>query len=291
MNVCSTVGVPLRLDRCERRRLWTMFAEQRQAFNFGVAATLEVLERDGKTGSRFDVWKTLATARHSEAMASGVPVMCQRAGVAAGRTAVKLWQDTIKTNMAKVGFWAARRDLCRTRTADTEQLADLIDKHGPAPEDLVVVELMDRLRVRIADAEDVAAAVKVTYRKADPVKERRYRDTKLAAASRRCSRHLASGTRKLFRSRKDLERNPRHLPELTYQQGAILGAGGVVRLPGKMMLRLLDPGWELPEGTRWGGAVQIVDTTTRVTRTTAPRRSSRLVRRRCRQRPRARSLR
>ena len=34
------------------------------------------------------------------------------------------------------------------------------------------------------------------------------------------------------------------------------------------MLRLMDPGWVLPEGTRWSGAVQIVDTTTRVTRTT-----------------------
>ena len=83
-----------------------MFAEQRQAFNFGVAQTLEVLGRDGKAGSRFDVWKTLTTARHSGVVASGVPLLCQRAGVAAGRTAVKLWQDTIKTNMHKVGFWA-----------------------------------------------------------------------------------------------------------------------------------------------------------------------------------------
>ena len=267
MSVYSAVVVPLRLDRGERRRLWTMVGEQRQAFNFGVVATLEVLERDGKTGSRFGVWKTLTKARHSGAVAAEVPLMCQRAGVAAGRDAVKLWQDTIKSNMGKVGFWAARRDLCRTRTTDTEQLAELIDRHGAAPQDLVVVELMDRLRVRIADAKDVAAAVKVTHRKADPVKERRYCDTKLAAASWRCSTHLASGTRKLFRSRKDLERNPQHLPALTYQEGAILGAG-VVRLPGGMMLRLMDPGWELPEGTRWSGAVQIVDTTGRVTRTT-----------------------
>ena len=177
---------------------------------FGVVSTLEALERDGKTGSRFDVWKTLTTARHSGAVAAEVPLKCQRAGVAAGRDAVKLWHDTIKTNIGKVGFWAARRDLCRTRAADTAQLAELIDRHGPMPQDLVVVELMDRLRVRIADAKDVAAAVKVTHRKADPVKERRYCDTKLAAASRRCSTHLASGTRKFFRSRKDLERNPRH---------------------------------------------------------------------------------
>ena len=55
VSVCSAVVVPLRLNRRERRRLWTTFAEQRQAFNFGVAATLAVLERDGKTGSRFDV--------------------------------------------------------------------------------------------------------------------------------------------------------------------------------------------------------------------------------------------
>ena len=270
MSVYSAVVVPLRLNRRERRRLWTTFAEQRQAFNFGVAATLEVLERDGKAGSRFDVWKTLTKARHTGVVAAEVPLMCQRAGVSAGRAAVKLWHDTIESNMGKVGFWAARRDLCRTRTADTEQLATLIAEHGRMPQDLVVVELMDRLRVRIADAENVAAAVKVAYRKADPVKERRHCDKKLAVAARRCSRHLASGTRKLFRSRKDLERNPRRLPALTYQQGAILGAGGVVRLPGKMMLRLMDPNWVLPEGTRWSGAVQIVDTTTRVTRTTKP---------------------
>ena len=50
MNVCSMVVVPLRLDHGERRRLWTMFAEQRQAFNFEVVATLETLERDDKTG-------------------------------------------------------------------------------------------------------------------------------------------------------------------------------------------------------------------------------------------------
>ena len=78
MSVCSTVVVPLRLDRGERRRLWTMVGEQRQAFNFGVVATLEVLERDGKTGSRFDAWKTLTTARHSGAVAAEVPLMCQR---------------------------------------------------------------------------------------------------------------------------------------------------------------------------------------------------------------------
>ena len=84
MSVCSTVVVPLRLDRGERRRLWTMSGEQRQAFNFGVVATLEVLERDGKTGSRFGVWKTLTKARHSGAVAAEVPLMCQRAGGGCG---------------------------------------------------------------------------------------------------------------------------------------------------------------------------------------------------------------
>ena len=41
-----------------------------------------------------------------------------------------------------------------------------------------------------------------------------------------------------------------------------------MRLPGKVTLRLLDPNWTLPERTRWTGAVQIVDITTRVTGTT-----------------------
>ena len=94
------------------------------------------------------------------------------------------------------------------------------------PQDLVVVEKMDRLRVRIADAEDVAAAVKVAYRKADPVKERRYCDKKLAVAARRCSRHLASGTRRLFRSRKDLERNPQRPAGVDVSTGRGPGCGG-----------------------------------------------------------------
>ena len=190
--------VPLRLTRCERRRLWTMFGEQRQAFNFGVAATLQALERDGQAGSRFDVWRTLTTARHSGVVAAGVPLMCQRAGVAAGRAAVKLWQDAIETNMGKAAFWAARRDLCRTRTTDTAQLAALIDKHGRMFEDSVVVELMDRLRVRIADAEDAAA--KVTHRTAGVLRGGRHRQRR-------------AGQRARFRRRRqrDGHRHQRHL--------------------------------------------------------------------------------
>ena len=90
MTVCTTVTVPLRLKRSERRQLWTMAAEQRQAYNFGVAATLAALERDGKTGSRFDVWRTLTGARRSGLVASDVPVACQRAGTAAGRAAAHI---------------------------------------------------------------------------------------------------------------------------------------------------------------------------------------------------------
>ena len=225
MTVCTTVAVPLRLKRSERRHLSTMIAEQRQAYNFGVAATLTALERDHKTGSRFDVWRTLTEARHSGLVASDVPVACQRAGTSAGRDAVKLWQETTKTNMNKVAYWAARRDLCRTRNADTAQLAELTAKHGPIPQDAAVVELMDRLRVRIADAKGAAAAAGVKHRKADPVEEQKHCDTKLSAASRRCSTHLALGTRRLFRTRKAIERDQRRLPALTYHQGAVLGAG------------------------------------------------------------------
>ena len=46
VSVYSAVVVPLRLNRCERRRLWTMFAEQRQAFNLGVVATLDAPNGD-----------------------------------------------------------------------------------------------------------------------------------------------------------------------------------------------------------------------------------------------------
>ena len=119
-----------------------------------------------------------------------------------GRDAVKLWQETTKTNMNKVAYWAARRDLCRTRNADTAQLAELADKHGAVPQDVAVVELMDRLRVRIADAKEAATAAGVKYRKTDPVEEQKRCDTKLSAAaaargiSRRgradCSEHAKS---------------------------------------------------------------------------------------------------
>ena len=70
MAVCSTVVAPLRSNRSDRRRLWAMCVEQRQTFNFGAAATFHVLERAGKAGSRFDVWKTLTKARHDEMVAS-----------------------------------------------------------------------------------------------------------------------------------------------------------------------------------------------------------------------------
>ena len=267
MTVCTAETVPLRLKRSERRHLSNMIAEQRQAYNFGVAATLAALERNHRTGSRFDVWKTLTEARRSGLVASDVTVACQRAGTAAGHDTVKSWQETTTKNMNKVAYWAARRDLCRTRTVDTAQLAELTDKHGAVAQDVAAVELMDRLRVRIADAEDAAAAAGVLDRKTDPAAEQKYCDTKLSTAARRCSEHLASGTRKLFRSRKELEHDPRRLPALTYHEGAILGAG-IVRLPGKVTLRLLDPNWALPQQTRWTGAVQIVDIATRVTAAT-----------------------
>ena len=164
MTVCTTETVPLRLKRSERRHLSTMIAEQRQAYNFGVAAPLAALERNHRTGSRFDVWRTLTEARNSGLVASDVTVACQRAGTAAGHDAVKSWQETTTKNMNKVAYWAARRDLCRTRTVGTTQLAELTDKHGAVPQDVATVELMDRLRVRIADAKEAAAAARPASR-------------------------------------------------------------------------------------------------------------------------------
>ena len=215
------------------------------------------------------MWKTLTAARSQGVLPSEVSVLCQRAGAAAGRTAVKLWSDTVRANCGRVGYWAARRDLCRARIHDAERLTALVAEHGLLPADAWAVELMDRLRVRVADAAEVAAAAKVASRKTDPVEEIRYCEAKLAAAARRFSSHLRLGTRRLFRSRKDLGRTPDNLPALTYLEGAALGEG-VVRLPGGMMLRLADPAWAPPEGARWTGGVQIVDVTARVTRATKP---------------------
>ena len=95
-------------------------------------------------------------------------------------------------------------------------------------------------------------------------------------AVRRLERHIAAGTKRLYRARKHIERTDG--PALTLLKGARLVEGAVV-LPaarGETSLRLplAGPSFEIPDGWEWTGAVQIVDITDRkgrVTRRTRPR--------------------
>ena len=71
-----------------------MVGEQRQAFNFkGGQQSLGALERDAKTGSRFDVWKNVAPtscAMSGAAIAAEVPTaMSSTRGGGRGSTFVR----------------------------------------------------------------------------------------------------------------------------------------------------------------------------------------------------------
>ena len=98
---------------------------------------------------------------------------------------------------------------------------------------------------------------------------------KAARAVRRLERHLVAGTKRLYRSRKHIERTGG--PALVYLAGARLEEDAVV-LPaarGRPPLRLtLAESFTPPDGSTWTGAVHLVDITDRkgrVTRRTRPR--------------------
>ena len=96
-----------------------------------------------------------------------------------------------------------------------------------------------------------------------------------ARTERRLERHIAAGTKRLYRSRKRISR--RAGPALIVLDGARLEVGAIV-LPAArgetpLRLSLADPSFELPGGWEWTGSVQVVDITDRkgrVTRRTRP---------------------
>ena len=92
---------------------------------------------------------------------------------------------------------------------------------------------------------------------------------KLSAAEQRRRKHLDRGSGRLFRSRKQFEREPSSGAALVFHERALLRSGAVV-LPGGVSLGLADPSWQPEDGWELTGAVQIVDTTPRATRTTRP---------------------
>ena len=92
---------------------------------------------------------------------------------------------------------------------------------------------------------------------------------KLSAAGQRRREHVDRGSGRLFRSRKQFEREPSNGAALVFHDRALLRSGAVV-LPGGALLGLADPGWQPEGGWELTGAVQIVDTTPRVTSATRP---------------------
>ena len=96
-----------------------------------------------------------------------------------------------------------------------------------------------------------------------------------ARTERRLERHIAAGTKRLYRSRKRISR--RAGPALIVLDGARLEVGAIVlpaaRGEAPLRLSLADPSFELPGGWEWTGSVQVVDITDRkgrVTRRTRP---------------------
>ena len=95
-----------------------------------------------------------------------------------------------------------------------------------------------------------------------------------ARAERRLERHIAAGTKRLYRSLKRISR--RAGPALIVLDGARLEVGAIVlpaaRGEAPLRLSLADPSLD-PDGWEWTGSVQIVDITNlkgRVTRRTRP---------------------
>ena len=96
-----------------------------------------------------------------------------------------------------------------------------------------------------------------------------------ARAERRLERHIAAGTKRLYRSLKRISR--RAGPALIVLDGARLEGGAIVlpaaRGEAPLRLSLADPSFESPDGWEWTGSVQVVDITDRkgrVTRRTHP---------------------
>ncbi|WP_428120116.1 RNA-guided endonuclease InsQ/TnpB family protein [Candidatus Poriferisodalis sp.] len=238
-----TVRVPVRLSgRRDRLSIWLLLGEQRQAFNRGVGLCLEAVESGNRVPSKFDLHKLLTADRASGRMPGEVPVALQRPGIEAGRDAVLKWDKARGRLERSVVFWAVRLAAAEL---------DAAGEHRSASAVRGAVNSKGKLRKTAAG-------------------EVRYCETRLAKARQRQDRHNKQGTGRLFRSRKRFESEPANAAALVYRGGVILGADGSVRLPGGKRLRLADPGWRPPEGHEWTGAIQIVDTTRKVTVRTRP---------------------
>lgn len=230
------------MSRRDRLAVWALVGEQRQAFNRGVGLCLAAVEDGRSLPSRFDLQKQLTADRASGRMPVEVPLRVQRAGLLAGRDAVSKWVRACWHDDRQVVYWAVR---------------------------LAAAELIAEGRHEWAEALLAAICCRASL-KTDTVAEIRHCSGRLDKASQRRQRHEQNGTRRLFRSRKDLQRGLGSAPALVLNEDALLRPDGTVRLPGGLLLRLADPSWRVPDNHEWIGAVQLVDTTRKITARTRP---------------------
>ena len=229
-------------SRRDRRAVWVLAGEQRQAFNRGVGLCLEAVEGGVRLPSKFDLHKHLTADRSSGRMPSDVPVKVQRPGAEAGREAVVNWRKARQRLDRNAAYWSVRLAAAELRADGEDEQADIL---------LAAVCCRAKLKPSLAV-------------------EVRYCAGRLDKARQRRDRHVEQGTQRLFRSRKELEREPRNMAAVVFNEAAQLRADGTVRLPGGMVLRLADRSWKPPDGHEWTGAVQLVDATRKVTSKTQP---------------------
>ena len=252
--------VPLKLGtRRQRRAVWELASQQRQAFNHGVALCLEAISGGEQVPSKYDLHKVLTQHRRADEayrtdetgklvrpgknrrMPFDVPVALQRPGLEAGREAVLRWSESRRKMEGDVVYWSVR-------LAAAELLRDGHAKWAAA----VLADLNSSARIK----PDRDAEVAYCARRHDKARQK-------------LQRHVDQGTARLFHTRKEFEAEPRNCAAITYNERAILDEG-IVRLSGGLKLRLADSGWFVPEGHEWTGAVQLVDATRKATARTRP---------------------
>ena len=271
--VHDTLQLRLNCNRSDRMKIWRMVNDQRQAYNFGVEVNLRSALRHGKVLSAYDTYAELARARQAGMIPADVPSILQRAGADAGRRSVKAWFETAKEYRRSAGYWAdrlrlARRELVCTRELDHWRARAASNPSNPHAKREVGHWTQALKSNRVAMKR---YRVKPSVRKNDLNDETAHCESRLSRAQQARDKHWAKGTDRLYRSRKAEERADANLPAVRFLDGALLFKNGTVRLPGGTVLRLRDRSWAVPDGKHWTGAVQIVDSTSKVTGRIGPK--------------------
>ena len=233
--------------------LWRLWCDQRQAYNHAVRVCLDAAQAGGKIPTKYDLHKLLTAARKQKVLPRAANLRLQRAGAEAGRLAVTQWADARWGHDRKVVYWQTRLTAAEAEADGETERAELLRRAG-------CVGVGKKIKGELAHC-----AARLDH-----------------ACSRRDD-HLERGVKRLFRSRKQTVGRPEGLQAIVFNDNVTLD-GGRIRLPGGLRLDIepdqvkladgsvweLAAGGSLPEGCRVTQAVQIVDTTARVTRMTRP---------------------